>query len=219
MPDLANRAQLERAYRRLMSKLLQAYGGNMLEKLGDPPSMSNLPPGFWDGESEAMINALAPFGERVFLDAAQQMMTALPSAVDWALVNEGAVAWANRYTFDLVRGLTDTNRRLLQTSLDAYFSQGQTIGQFEQRLMNSFGAVRAEMIAVTEVTRAASEGEQQIARELAKQGISLVPVWQTNNDGLVCPICGPRHNKEITDGEYPPSHPRCRCWVNHEIPK
>jgi len=34
----------------------------------------------------------------------------------------------------------------------------------------------------------------------------------------VCPICGPKHNREIKDGQYPPAHPRCRCWVNHEIP-
>jgi len=33
---------------------------------------------------------------------------------------------------------------------------------------------------------------------------------------VVCPICGPRHDKEITDGMYPPACPRCRCWVNHE---
>ena len=216
--DLVNRAALERAYQRIMGKLLEAYGGRLLEKLGDPPNLANIPPDFWDEEAKEMVNALAPFGERVYLDAASQMMQAVPGGVDWALVNRGAVDWARRYTFDLVGGLTDTNRQTLQSAISAYYEQGQTMGDLERRLMNTYSRTRAEMIAVTEVTRAASEGEQQIARELAQQGINLVPVWQTNNDGLVCPICGPKHNREIKDGQYPPAHPRCRCWVNHEIP-
>ena len=217
MADLANRDKLEKQYMRLLAKLLNAYGGRLLEELGDPPDLANLPPDFWDREAEELVRALAPFGERVYLDAAAQMMETLPSGVDWALVNEAAVTWANQYTFELVRGITQTNINLLQTSVSAYFDQGQTIGELEQRLLNAFGPIRAEMIAVTEVTRAASEGEQQIAKELAEQGIHLLPIWQTNNDALVCPICGPKHNKEIKDGVYPPAHPRCRCWVNHEI--
>jgi len=49
-----------------------------------------------------------------------------------------------------------------------------------------------------------------------------VEVWQTRNDEIVCPICGPRHGKEEGDGwtkdDGPPAHPRCRCWTNHVLP-
>lgn len=217
MPDLPNRDELERKYRRLLSKLLNAYGGHLLEALGDPPDLANLPPDFWDKEAAELARALSPFGEQVYLDAARELMATAPSAVDWALVNQEAVTWARQYTFDLVRGITTTNQNLLQAAIGAYYEHGQTIGELEQRIMQAFGPVRAEMIAVTEVTRAASEGEQAIARGLAEQGIHMRPIWQTNNDELVCPICGPKHNKEIKDGQYPPAHPRCRCWVNHEI--
>jgi hypothetical protein len=79
--------------------------------------------------------------------------------------------------------------------------------------------IRAEMIAVTEVTRAASQGEQAIARELARAGIVMTPIWNTNQDDIVCPLCGPKNGKEIEDGQFPPRHPRCRCWVSYELPK
>lgn len=211
MPDLPNRDEQERAYAKLIAKLLKTYGGNILEVLGDPPSLDNIPPDFWDEEARRWVGALAPFGEQVYLDAATQMIAKIPIGVDWTLINERAVDWARRYTFDLVRGLQDTDRRMLQQAIGAYFEQGQTRGQLEERILRSFGPVRAEMIAVTEVTRAASEGEQQVAKELAVGGIEMVPIWQTNNDEIVqeCPICWPRHNQPITDGFFPPAHPRC----------
>ena len=39
----------------------------------------------------------------------------------------------------------------------------------------------------------------------------------TANDERVCPICSPRDNQVITDGIYPPAHPRCRCVVGYEL--
>jgi len=81
-----------------------------------------------------------------------------------------------------------------------------------------FGAERAEIIAITETTRAAVEGERGVIAELEQHGIRMYPVWMTRNDELVCPICAPRNGKPIqpgneTNGEYPPAHPRCRCGV------
>jgi SPP1 gp7 family putative phage head morphogenesis protein len=93
------------------------------------------------------------------------------------------------------------------------------MGDLRGRLGRIYSPVRAEMIAVTEVTRAAAEGERATVREIEKEGIRMVEVWQTNNDSLVCPICGPRHGKKVGDGwsknDGPPAHPRCRCWLTH----
>jgi ribosomal protein S2 len=86
-------------------------------------------------------------------------------------------------------------------------------------LSSLFGPVRAEIIAITEVTRAAVEGERAMVAEVAKQGIQMVAVWNTNNDEIVCPICAPLNQKK--QGEAwtfpPPAHPRCRCWLNHDF--
>ena len=217
MTDIPNRDKLERKLARILGDVNKAHMARLIELLGDPPDITRVPPTFWEQAGEELRQALTPFLEQVYLDQAAELMAATPSAIDWALVNEAAVQWAQAYSFEFVPGITSTSQRVLQTAVSAYFDQGLTIGDLTQRIESIFGSRRAEMIAVTEITRAASEGEQQIVRELAKQGINLKPIWQTNNDDLVCPLCGPRHNNEITDNQYPPLHPKCRCWVNHEI--
>lgn len=219
MPDIPNRDELEKKLARNLGKLNRVQLMRLMEHLGDPPKIDNVPASFWDETGKELASVLAPFLEEVYVEQSLQLMNNQPIGVDWTLVNEGAVDWANRYSYDLVTNLNETSRRTLQTSVSAYYERGQTIGELEKRLTTAFGPVRAEMIAVTEITRAASEGEQAIARELEKEGIRMIPIWQTNNDELVCPLCGPKHNKPIEDGVYPPAHPRCRCWVNHELPK
>jgi hypothetical protein len=153
-----------------------------------------------------------------FMLQAETMMAGFDFlGVEWGLVNQAAADWARQYTFTLVKELTETSRATLQKLIPSYFEQGWTQGQLRDQLSSTFGVTRAEMIARTEVTRAASEAEQATARLLEAQGIRMRPVWQTRNDEIVCPLCGPKHNKEIEDGMYPPAHPRCRCWYNNEI--
>ena len=220
MPELPGRDGFEAQLAKVMARLLSAYGGRLLELLGDPPNINNLTPEFWQNESEVMISALRPLLEKMYLEAAKEVMIASPSAVDWALVNQAAVDWAAGYAFDLIKGINNTTMQALQRVLASYFEKPTTMGQLTARILELIGSpIRAEMIAVTEVTRATSEGEQAIARELARQGIIMTPFWNTNRDELVCPICEPRNNQEITDGMFPPAHPRCRCWVNYELPK
>ena len=68
--------------------------------------------------------------------------------------------------------------------------QGLARGELEGQIVGLFGPVRAEMIAVTEVTRAASEGQRGLANEVAQFGILMIDAWSTRNDEVVCPICG-----------------------------
>jgi hypothetical protein len=91
------------------------------------------------------------------------------------------------------------------------------LDQLSERITPLFGRQRAEAIAITEVTRASSEGERQYADALQTQGVRLIAIHQTNTDDRVCPICGPRNGEPITDGRYPPLHPRCRCFVTHKV--
>lgn len=150
-------------------------------------------------------------------------MPPLQTKVSWTLVHQEAADWSSTYAFGLVSDITDTTKEQLQKIIPSYFEEGLTQGQLKQKLMNdvtqALGPVRAEMIAVTEVTRAATMGELEIAKQLEQQGIKLVPFWATNMDDLVCNLCGPKDGKEIKDGRFPPEHPRCRCWTNHQLPK
>ena len=152
------------------------------------------------------------------------------TGVDWDLVNEDAANWARDHGGRLVKEISKTTRGRVGKEVANFYEQGQTIGElggsmtdFRDRLGNVFGPQRAEMIAITEVTRAAAEGERAIARELAKDGIIMVEIWETRNDGVVCSTCEPRQGKQQGDGwtasDGPPGHPNCRCNIRHEFPK
>mgnify|MGYP001083814761 FL=1 len=219
MTDLANRTEYEEALAGKLSRTLTAQERALIKLLGSPPDMNNVPPAFWTDMTGALVATIGAVLTEIYLDSSEALMTSLPIGVDWALVNEGAAQWARSYAGDLVKGITDTTRRAVGEAVTNFFTQQQTMGDLTTALGRTFGPVRAEMIAVTEVTRAASEGERAIARQLRDMGVEMIPVWQTNKDELVCPICGPKSGKPITDGAYPPAHPRCRCWVNHELPK
>jgi len=87
---------------------------------------------------------------------------------------------------------------------------------------NVLGISRAEQIAASETTRAITAGEAVIvAILLATMDIELVPIWHTEADGRVCPICKPLHGKgeavyrRVAPG--PPAHPNCRCWLDYEV--
>lgn len=233
MADIPNRDELERQYARLMGRLLAAYGGHLLEKLGDPPSLDNIPPDFWDDEAKGMIEKLRPFGNRVFTEAAQRLMDEIGVGVDWTVINEAAADWASRYTFELVSNITNTNRDKLRSAIDRYYRDGWKLGELIDNIKGQYSPVRAEMIAVTEVTRAASEGEIALANEVRQAGVVLTAIWNTNNDDLVCPLCGPLNQRREDRpgaerptwthpetgqvfGPPPDPHPRCRCWVGHE---
>lgn len=219
MPDITNRDDLEREYGRVLGRLLKKRGNQIFAALGDPPNVENITPEIWEELGAEMAAGLLPLSERTFVQAATTLMAQAPMSVEWALVNQRAADWARGYLFDLVKGITETDRGALQSAISNYFEFGQTMGDLTRKLEQIYSPVRAEMIAVTEVTRAASEGEQAIAKELAQSGIEMVPVWQTNNDELVCELCGPKHGNVIDDGVFPPEHPRCRCWVNYELPR
>ena len=237
MPDIPDRDDLEREYARAVSRLLKKLAGDLLETLGDPPNLDNLNNEFWDARTKEALSILLPFGENIFLAAAQRMMASNPAGVDWDLVNEAAVDWASKYTFDLVRDIRAKDMIYLQKMVSAYYREGQNRGQLEERIRRRYGPVRAEMIAVTEITRAAALGEFQSITELWKSGIHMIATWQTNADELVCPICRPlngrkadrydavtgqpywRHPETGIEYSINPPHPRDRCWRNYELPK
>lgn len=86
------------------------------------------------------------------------------------------------------------------------------------------GEDRAEAIAITEITRAISRGEEFAAGLIQKQGVLLECVWWTAQDERVCPICGELHGRielfwvdEYPDG--PPAHVRCRCRKRWRVRK
>ncbi len=73
MPDIPDRDSLESEYSRAVSRLLKKLSGDLLEALGDPPNLDNLDNDFWDARTKEALAILVPFGERIFLEAAQRV--------------------------------------------------------------------------------------------------------------------------------------------------
>lgn len=144
---------------------------------------------------------------------------------DPAAVDISAEAWASEYSYDLIKGIDATTRETVANAVTAFTNTpGFTTGDLRDMLSSAFGDARAQMIAVTEVTRAFSAGEQIYQNMLGEMGVITVREWLTSEDEKVCPICGALDGQQVDIGdkfidddgnEYdnPPAHVNCRCAV------
>lgn len=214
--DLQDRGSFESRLARKLGRLGQEQFSRLKDQLGDPPDLNNLPPQFWTNASEELRALFQTALTEVYMESIQQLLSSQSVGIDVAVVNERAARWAREYSYDLVRGITDKTRAALQQQIAGFFTDKRTLGDLYSSLSPLFGPVRAEMIAVTETTRAQVQGEIAFADELGKLGLRTTQVWQTNNDDLVCPLCGPRNQQRQGEGwnDPPPLHPRCRCFLS-----
>lgn len=189
---------------------------------GWPAGVDAIPFTKW-AEYEGNLNELFdPLVYNVFLTSARRLAKDVGADFAWEIANERAAAYARTYTYELVKDITTTDMRLLQGAFDQYYRQGMSLEEVSEviEMSPAFGPARAELIAITEVTRTSVAGEWDQVQTLVDQGWDLVPVWNTRYDEFVCGDCGPRHDHAQGDGweEAPPAHPRCRCWLNY-MPK
>ena len=166
---------------------------------------------------EELRAALGPEIATITTGRMMQLMDEVGIGADMAVISQEALEHARRYTYDLVTGLDSTTRRLVQEALTTWQgTPGMTRADLVSLLEPAFGEYRANMIAVTEVTRAYSAATNQYQQMALDAGVEMRRVWLTLRDQLVCPICGPFHgmpesvwNIQYPDG--PPAHPNCRC--------
>ena len=223
MPKKApNLDREEEELTRLLARFLARQGGELLELLGDPPNLDNIPPDFWDKHARELTPRLVDFLDGVTDGQIEELMqdaqlSAMP--IDWTLINERAVSWAWEHVGELIRGIDDTTKQRVRDRIADFFLADVPREELERQILKlNFSSVRAEMIAITEVTSAAAQSEKLVAEELQAQGINMQPIHRTREDDLVCPTCGPRADEPITnDSQWPPLHPRCRCFVSLEL--
>jgi len=209
-PDRAAEAELRK-------RILDVFRGRLEAVLSSPESAVDALLGM-DNDLRA---AVQPVLVKVVEDAVIAESLAVGVYPDVAAVNAAALAWASSYTYDLVTGLMETTRKVVSDAIRAFLSTpGMTVKDLEDMLAPAFGPVRAEMIAITEVTRAMAQATLIYQQLLKEWGLEMVRVWHTSNDEHVCPICEPNNGKPegawtVPDG--PPAHPRCRCWTTLEL--
>ncbi len=189
MPDIPNRDQLEAKIAKLLGKYNRQELAKLVELMENHPTLANVPAEFWDKSQRELVRVLMPFSEVVYLEAAGRILETIPIGVDWGLVNTAAADWARSYSTFLAGQINHTSRdliaRSLRNSIASFFEEGLTVGELEARLLADpdlmqlftgdvrdrlgrlvYGPNRAAVIARTEVTRAAVEGERGVVAEL-----------------------------------------------------
>jgi hypothetical protein len=219
MVDHPARVQAEGELARDVAGVFQARYQDLVERLGDPPDGMALDDAWWGELEAALLAAILPHMVRSFVDTAVAAADGLGVEPEMDLVNRWAQEWAEGYTYDLVKGMTESRRGDLAKQIARFYDDGVTLGDVREALRQMYSPVRADMIAQTEITRASVGGEMALADYMARNGLNLRAVWYTAQDDRVCPICGPRHGTVRGDGwfDLPPAHVRCRCWVEHEV--
>ena len=221
MADLIGRSDFEKALASAVGTRLDGSFKKLMSYLDpDNPSMSDIPASFWQSLGADSTKEIQPKLATVFLQAgkaiASSAAVAVPGGIDWTLINKAASEWAKRYTFELVKGINETTVNQISQGISEFFSTpGATIGDLRDGLAETFGPVRAAMIASTEVTRASVQGELNMVNVIEDEShLNMIPTWLTDRDDLVCDLCGPRDGKgpdEWDTDEYPPLHVNCRC--------
>lgn len=179
-----------------------------------------LPMAQWDDFTEVFGRNIQEELEGIYRLAVQQFQDEIGFPMTEEELAEAASAWAEDRSRNLVRQLNRTSNRRLNRLLDDYYENSMTLADLRQRLTNYvFAPSRASASAITEITRASASAQEAVANRLRDEGIEIRTIWQTNNDEMVCPICGPRHGQVQGSNwfDLPPAHVNCRCFTTHEI--
>lgn len=222
-PHGEEKERYERRLARNVAKFFREQRGRLAVELSLQSGMPTLPGGnFWEDENhllakvlQADLQAIANrFGNIELGEIFRRKQ------VDPGGILEEAIKWAVEHAATLSAGINATTSKTVIAGLAEFFNTpGFTIGDLIDKLGPTFGPVRAQAIAVTEITRAAARGQSITTGLIRDEGYLLEEVWNTNNDGLVCPICAPRHRQKrgTVWSDDPPAHVNCRCWVTTRI--
>lgn len=134
--------------------------------------------------------------------------------IDPAVASTTASAWGAQFVPGIIQGIDQTTTDAIARLIEVYrATPGMTLAQVAGLLAPTFGVTRADVIAVTEITRASSQATVAAQEYLRKNGLETTLIWRTNNDEVTCKVCSPRNGTKQGDGwnEPPPAHPRCRC--------
>lgn len=202
----------------------------LLREAGYAPTDRDLDT-FWAREDDRLWDTITDtFSDIVAERAALVEITAGANNI-WELVNARVSSWVStHYTsasladVGSVPNLNLTSRHRVAAAFEDWtrgdLQQIDDGGIFDlvAVLEPTFGPVRAEAIATTEVTRIFA----RVAEEEARTNELIHGfIWQTAADDVVCEICGPMHGQRRTIGDpfiHPnlgeitvPAHVRCRC--------
>jgi hypothetical protein len=219
-PSVATKADplspAERHLANLIAPILDKYGATTVLAILNNEPVDLGPMG------EALKAAILADLTTVALTSMGAFADVVGVGVDDAVAQTAASAWARTHAGALVQGVTETTQAAVQNAVATFLeTPGMDRDQMASMLQGAFGRTRAETIAVTEVTRAASEGGKLYQAQLAEAGLTFERIWRTAGDDRACPICSPLDGKPESawGGAELPAHPRCRCSATLRLKK
>ena len=188
------------------------------------------------------INRAVQNGADLGVNIALDQLQGAGVGFDYTLVHTAARDWARQYGAQLVRNVTDTTREAIRQSVGRWYENGEPLSSLRNDLLSTvFSERRAQLIAMTETTKAAAEGTHI---GYVESGVVTEEVWMTANDEKVCPYCGSLSGQVVAIGgsffdklpnelrtgleqriarnpnvrfARPPAHPGCRCRIGARV--
>lgn len=182
---------------------------------------------------QELAGVMARSLKRAFLSAGVALIAGNSLVVSAGAFNQQAEVWATAQAVSLASKVVKTSRELAMSAIYEVMRGSPTNrdAKMAMALAPIFMAdSRLENIAITEVTRGLSAGENAAVLyfptgEQGRERQKLIPIWETREDEKVCPICRPfdGHGVEVWGPDFPdgpPAHPRCRCrrvWIPQQL--
>lgn len=243
MPDLLNRDRIETIIAGQLASLQAEQRHRLEDLLGDPPDVSRLTASVWKSIEDETAAALAVLLLPVFEHSHFTLAGILGSPQEAGASREAATVWAASHARTLAADMTvNTRDQILATLADESTKEKLAVaGGLTLILMPILGPARAEGVAVTEITRSVSAGEQAAAARFnagligrgqlvgvdglpigTTPGRTAVALWVAELDSRTCPICLSLDGtgREMWGDEFPdgpPAHPKCRCFLRWKV--
>lgn len=178
--------------------------------------LKQVTPAFWNKEGEILYDLLIYYISDITVrsakDAFEELIGHVGIGVTWEAVHRDAIQWAEKNTKKVVAEITDTSMSKFTKHFGSWVESGEHLDSLIAKLEPFYGEWRAEMIAVTETTRAYSHGNIEFWKST-----SLVTGydWVHAEDTLVCETCIAMQadSPYALDEEPPPAHVNCRCAI------
>lgn len=221
MADLPRRYEIERDFENAIRNKSFEQRRQLLVLLGNPPSLTNVPPSYWadaERENEDLILPFLLMGFAASAELHQKLTGAEPRGMS---ITQAGLSWATTQAQILARRLVDVFRNRLG---DLSASQEVlTRNVVTDVLSGDVLSSSAETAAVTATTQAITAGGEFGIQSTV--GLSNADRWYTERDKKVCPRCAALDRVERSDwgriaaaAVYgPPLHPHCRCWIEYAI--
>lgn len=218
-PDDEQRRKDERRLAKRFAEFLDAQLARVLKELKQ--QYKNLQPSFWDDEDEWAWETMSDDFVGILIhgvDGGVGQLSGAGNLVDRDHLNTRLIAYAKQYKNEWLSKINQASRDYVEQAVTNWLLSGEPLDELVKTLSNQdigmFSKVRAERIAVTEVTRLFAQ-----ANRIAYQESGVVDefVWMTAEDDLVCEVCDANDGKQFplqNMDSMIPAHPNCRCWGN-----